>query len=441
MTDQPAQQPPQDLGAEANLLGALLHYPKSIVDVAERLQPDEFYKPGHQAIYRAVIAVHAAGNAPDPTTVGEQLTATGEFERCGGGPYLMDLYGQAMASTNLDYFAEIIAGKAAQRRLAEAATSVFQLAHRDVLADEVAALLEQARGVVDQATATYARRGDHQGDWIGDLAAARLEQYREPRPPAVPTGFPDLDAILDGGLRPGTFTVIGARPSVGKSILGEQIAIHAVRDQETGVLFASLEMTRAEVMDRAFAQLAKIELSNLTRHQLSEREWEQLRYWAAQLREVPLRVEDTPHMSMTKLRGLARDLTRHPAGCGLVVADYLQLMTSGKRPESRQIEVAEFSRQLKLLAKELNAPVIALAQLNREVEKRTTPKPNMADLRESGGIEQDADNILLLWNDPAREGERQIHVAKNRQGPVGDVSLSWSPHYARAGSLTRLHSA
>lgn len=440
MTEPTAQQPPQDVGAEASLLGALLHYPKAVVDVAERLQPDEFYRPAHQAIYRAVIAVHAAGNAPDPTTVGEQLTATGEFERCGGGPYLMDLFGQAMSAANLDYFAEIIAGKAALRRLAEAATSVFQLAHRDVLADEVGALLEDARDVVDKATTVYARRGDHQGDWIGDLADARLEQYAQPRPPAVPTGFPDLDELLDGGLRPGTFTVIGARPSVGKSIIGLQMCINAVQSQETGVLFASLEMTRSEVMDRAFAQLAKIELSNLTRHQLSSREWELLRMWSARLRDVPLRVEDTPHMSIAKLRGLARDLTRHPAGCGMIVADYLQLMTSGKRPESRQLEVAEFSRQLKLLAKELEVPVVALAQLNRDVEKRTTPKPGMADLRESGGIENDADNILLLWNDPAREGERQVFLAKNRQGPVGDVSLSWSPHYARAGSLTRLHS-
>ena len=440
MTDQSAQQPPQDLDAEASLLGALLHYPKSIIDVAERLQAEEFYKPANQAIYRAIVAVHAAGNAPDPTTVGEQLAATGELERCGGAPYLLDLYGGAISAANLDYFAEIIAGKAAQRRLAEAAISVFQLANRECLADDVAMLLERARGVVDQATTVYARRGDHQGDWIGDLAAARLEQYTEPRPPAVPTGFHDLDEILDGGLRPGTFTVIGARPSVGKSIIGLQLCINAVQSEEIGALYASLEMTRSEVMDRAFAQLAKIELSNLTRHKLSEREWEQLRYWAAQLREVPLRVEDTPHMSMAKLRGLARDLTRHKAGCGLVVADYLQLMTSGKRSESRQLEVAEFSRQLKLLAKEINAPVVALAQLNRNVEQRTTPKPNMADLRESGGIEQDADNILLLWNDPAREGERQLHVAKNRQGPVGDVSLSWSPHYARAGSLTRLHS-
>lgn len=435
------QQPPQDVDAERALLGGLMMAPKAIPYVMDRITGADFYQPRHGAIFAAVVAVHDGGQAPDPITIREQLAADGHLERCGGAPYLIELFQNAVVAANIDYFVEVVLSKAVLRRIAESGMRVYELAHREVLAEDVGALVEQARGLVDAAASRYQNRRDDGGQWIGDLAAMTLDRYTQPKPPAVSTGFPDLDDLLDGGLRPGTFTVIGARPSVGKSILGEQIALQVVQDDGQGVLFASLEMSRNEVMDRAFAQLGKIELSHLTRHELSERDWEVVRMWAVRLREVPLRVEDTPHMSMERLRGLARDLTRHPAGCGMVVADYLQLMTSGKRTESRQLEVAEFSRQLKLLAKELHCPVVALAQLNRGVDGRSTPRPILSDLRESGSIEQDADNVWFLWDDPEKPGERQLHVAKTRQGRTGDVSLSWSPHYARAGSLSHLRPA
>jgi replicative DNA helicase len=432
------QQPPQDVGAERSLLGALMMAPKAIPFVVDQLTTNDFYEPRHGAIFTAIVAVHDAGQRPDVITISERLAAGGDLERCGGAHYLYEVYQGAVTAANIDYYVEIITSKAVLRRTIETAVRIHDLAHRDVLAEDVADLLERARGMLDEITTKYRGRRDDEGEWIGDLAAATLERYSEPRPLAVSTGWPDLDELLDGGLRPGTFTVIGARPSVGKSIVGEQLALQVVQSQARGVMFASLEMSRAEVMDRAFAQLGRIELSHLTRHELTDRDWREVREWTERLKQVPLRIEDTPHMSMAKLRGLARDLTRHPAGCGLVVADYLQLMTSGKRVESRQLEVSEFSRQLKLLAKELHCPVVALAQLNRAVEARSTPRPVMSDLRESGSIEQDADNVWLLWDDPERQGERQLHVAKTRQGRTGDVSLSWSPHYARANSLTRV---
>ncbi|MGW4488424.1 replicative DNA helicase [Amycolatopsis sp. NPDC004368] len=428
-------QPPQDIGAERDLLGGLILAPKAIPYVIDKLTADDFYQPKHGAIFDAIVAVHDAGNRPDVVTIIEYLRAGKNLDRCGGGNYVYELYQGAVTAANIDYYVEIITAAAAQRRAIETAVRIHDFLQRDVLAEDVPDLLEQARGMLDEVTAKYRGRRDDEGEWIGDLAAATLARYAEPQPPAVATGFPDLDDLLDGGLRPGTFTVIGARPSVGKSILGEQIALQVVQNEDRGVLFASLEMSRAEVMDRAFAQLGGIELSHLTRHELTDYDWRKVREWTERLKQVPLRVEDTPHLSMSKLRGLARDLTRHPAGCGLVVADYLQLMTSGKRAESRQLEVSEFSRQLKLLAKELHCPVIALAQLNRAVEGRSTPRPVLSDLRESGSIEQDADNVWFLWDDPELQGERQLTVAKTRQGRTGEVRLQWSPHYARANSL------
>ncbi len=435
------KQPPQDVDAERSLLGALIMAPKVLVDVVDVLAAEDFYRPAHAAIYGAILDIVDRGDVPDPVTISERLSALGTLERCGGGTYVFELYSLAQTAANVPYFVDIITGKAALRRTAEAAVSIYDMAHGDVMAEDVAGLLEQARAAIDKATTAFERRRDDEGTFVGDLAVQTLERYAQPRPHAVPTGFADLDELLDGGLRPGTLTVIGARPSVGKSICGLQIAVNAVRSSGIGAMFASLEMPRSEVMDRVYAQLGGIELRRLTKHQLTQHDWELVRYWSGQLQDTPLRIEDTPHMSMTKLRGLARDLTRHKAGCGLVVADYLQLMTSGKRAESRQLEVAEFSRQLKVLAKELKCPVVALSQLNRSVEARSTPRPVLADLRESGAIEQDADNVLLLWDNPEREGERQLVVAKNRQGPLGDVRLSWAPYYARAGSLSHLNEA
>lgn len=443
--DDQGPQPANSLDAEMSVLGAMISSPRAVVIAMDVLQSSDFYWPKHATIFRGIIAVADAGNPVDPVTMTQHLLA--QFgseerllERIGGAPYLHTLFEKAATNAgSVEYHARIVRTKAALRRLAEAGMQLQDMARRPVEVDLLAVHLERARAIVDEATTEFVRRGDDEGVWISDLAEESLARWAEPKPPAMPTGWHDLDALLDGGLQPGTLTVIAARPSVGKSLLAVQLAVtvalNAVIDVASGVLFASLEMPRAELADRIMSQLTKVPLTNLTRHELTEDDWNRVRYWSTRLRDVPLRIEDAPHMSMAKLRGHARDLTRHKAGCGLVVADYVQLMQPADRRISREQQVSAFSRELKLLAKELHCPVVALSQLNRKVEERQTPKPVLSDLRESGAIEQDADKVFLLWDDPQKEGERQISVAKNRQGRKGDVSLAWRPWVARADSL------
>lgn len=420
--------PPSDLDAERGLLGAVMRAPKRIPEAADWLTADDFYRHAHRRIYAAILAVRDADREVDPITVAEQLGE--DLERCGGAPYLLDLY-QTGAVANVAYYAQMVAGTAVRRRLLEATSALQDMAHRDTTVDELPDLLEQARAVVDRATTSFVRRGDDDGAWIGELTEAALKRYAEATPPALPTGFADLDELLDGGLRPGTFTVLAARPGVGKSTLGlnfaVNIATNVVRSQGCGALFVSLEMSREELTDRVLAQVARVSLRNLSKHQLTEDDWEKVRLANLQLRDTPLRIENPFSLTPPKLRSLARDHVRGPAKCGIVVVDYVQLMKAGERSESRQVEVTGFSQALKLLGRELDVPVVAAAQLNREVEKRQVPRPILADLRESGSLEQDADGVIFLWDDDTRPGERQLALAKHRQGPTGDVRLVWRP--------------
>lgn len=437
-TDQ--QQPPQDLDAERAVLGAMMWSRDAIGDVVDILgEGDEFYQPAHQTIYAGIVDLHNQGVAPDPVSVGDLLRQRGQFDRVGGTRALHEMYGGVATATNAEHYAEIVAEKAARRRLLAASQRLHQLASIEAGGEELQAVFEDARATVDSATASYRNRLHDEGADIADLASAAVERYSQPEPPGLPSGWPDLDDMLNGGLRPGNLCVVGAATGVGKSVMGINWAMNvATRDDAPGVLFASLEMDRNEVIDRVFADFARVELDHLARHNLDVDEQNRVQARARELRNVPLRIEDTWHLSLARLRSLARDCARRPAGLGLVVADYLQLMTPTDRKAPRYEQVSELSRGLKHLAKELNVPVVAMAQFNREGYKRSSPKPVLADLREAA-IENDANVVILLWDDPDKPGERQVEVAKNRQGRTGHVGLSWSPRYARLRSLAPLH--
>lgn len=426
--------PPQDLDAERAVLSAMLRTTTAIDDVNGLITDEDFYKPAHQAIYRAIVAVYNEGGRPDPVVVGEKLGK--DYDRCGGAPYLFGLFEGNLPTSNADFNADLVSGKAALRRLSEAAQHINQLVFNGGKGVDIDRVLDTSRAAVDEATASYRNRGHHDGAWIGDLAEHALTRYAEPTLPGLSTGWKDVDTIFSGGLKPGQFIVIGARTGVGKSVVGINLAVEAARAGQ-GVVFASLEMDRDEITDRVIAQVASVELGALTRHALSEDEWNRVRLAAVKLRDVPLRVEDASSLSLARLRSLARDQKRHPAGLGLIVADYLQLLNGADPRVPREQQVAQFSRELKLLAKEMHVPVVALSQLNRQSEQRADKRPTKADLRESGSIEQDADIIVLLWMDPSEEhiGEIAFIVDKNRQGRTADVYLSWAPHYARARSL------
>lgn len=431
------RQPPADLAAEQSALGGMLLSRDAIPDVVAALAGgQDFYRPAHQTIYRAIIDLYERGDPADPVTVAAELHRRGELLRLGGAPYLHTLIATVPTAANAAHYAEIVAEKALLRRLVEAGTRIVQLGYHGEDADDAAAVVERARASLD-AVATTAQ-GDVQVHEVDDLAERALLRYADKAKPGLSTGCPDLDAVLAGGLRPGTLTVIGARPGVGKTAAGIGIAVHAAL-QGHGALFVSLEMTEAELMDRVIANLASVRLIHLIRHTLGDSEWSAVQKAVDRLASVPLAVVDNPTLGLTAIRSIARDRTRTAAGLSLLVIDYLSLMQPANPRADRHEQVAAMSRGLKLLAKELHVPVIALHQLNRESEKRVGKKPQLSDLRESGAVEADADNVWLLHRpdepDDPRQGEIDFIVAKNRQGPTTTVTQAWLPHFARVVSL------
>jgi replicative DNA helicase len=435
-------QPPQDLAAEQSVLGGMMLSRDAIADVVEALAgPGDFYKPAHQSVYEVILELFGRGDPADAVTVAAELHRRGDLGRLGGAPYLHSLIAAVPTASNADYYAELVADKAILRRLVQAGTRITQLGYHGNETGDVADVVERARASLDE-VALVARGGTRAAE-IDDLAAAALTRYANPAPAGVPTGCPDLDGILGGGLRPGTLTVIGARPATGKTVVGMCLALNAAQ-RGHGALFVSLEMTEAELTDRVLANLGSIRLGHLITHKLSDRDWEAVQSAVDRLHGMPLAIVDNPHMGLVGIRSLARDRLRTPRGLGLLVVDYLSLMLPADPKAPRHEQVAAMSRGLKLLAKELHVPVVALHQLNRNPEGRQDRRPSMSDLRESGAVEQDADNVWLLHRpepgDP-REGEIDFIIAKNRQGATGVVTQLWAPQYARVSSFARTEDA
>lgn len=420
--------PPWDERAEQSALGATMLSSRALADIVETLQPEDFYKPHHQVIYRAVLRLEQAGQPVDPVTLGSELERHNELERVGGAPFLHTLMSACPTAANAPYYADRVLEQATRRGLLQASQRIAQLAcNSTASADE---FVEDARQTLDQVTTRS--RTDAPVHDLDDLAANALARYAAPEPPSLSTGDAQLDGLL-GGLRPGTLTVIGARPGVGKSVLGINIATHAASRGE-GALLVSLEMPETEVTDRVLANIASVELDRITKHRLSPNCWGRLRDASVTMKGWPLRVVDQANLSLAGIRSVARDHVRTPRGLGVLVVDYLQLIRPADPRAPREQQVASFSRGLKLLAKELGLPVVALAQVNRGSEQRSDRRPVLADLRESGSIEADADAVLLLHHDPEHPGEIETTAAKNRHGRIGTVHLAWSPHYARAGA-------
>lgn len=425
--------PPQDVIAEQSVLGGMLLSKDAISDVVEILRERDFYRPAHELIYDAIIDLYGRGEPADPVTVSAELTKRGDLVRAGGAPYLHTLISSVPTAANAGYYAKIIRERAIMRRLVEAGTKIVQLGYTDE--GEVDDAVDQAQAEVF--AVTERREAD---DYI-QLSQLMPEAYDEIEKIAagvigqgVKTGFKDLDALTNG-FHPGNMIVLAARPAVGKSTLGLDIARYAsIHKGETSVIF-SLEMSRSEITMRMLSAEARVPLNNIRSGQLSEEEWSRMARRMGEISQAPMFIDDSPNLSLMEIRAKSRRLKqRH--NLKLIVIDYLQLMTSGKRVENRQQEVSEFSRQLKLLAKELNVPVVAISQLNRSPEQRSDKKPLLSDLRESGSIEQDADVVILLhredlYDSQNRSGEADLIVAKHRNGPTRTITVSAQLHFAR----------
>ena len=431
--------PPQDLVAEQCVLGAMLLSKDAIADVVEVLRPGDFYRPAHQTVYDTVLDLYGRGEPADPVTLAAELTRDGTLAKIGGAPYLHTLIASVPTAANAAYYADIVRERAILRRLVEAGTKVVQLGYGaaggmggDV--DEVVDRAQQAvYDVTERRTSDdYFRLEDvlqQAFDEIEAMGSRGSELY------GVSTGFRELDELTNG-LHAGQLIVVAGRPAMGKSTIGlDFLRAASIKHQMTSVLF-SLEMGRSEITMRLLAAEAQIWLSNLRTGKMTDADWNRLARRMGEIAQAPLFIDDSPNLSMMEIRAKARRLKqRHELR--LVVVDYLQLMTSPKRVENRQQEVAEMSRSLKLLAKELEVPVVAISQLNRGAEQRQDKRPQMSDLRESGAIEQDADMVILLHREDAyekespRAGEADLIVAKHRNGPTKDVIVASQLHYSR----------
>ena len=372
--------PPQDLIAEQSVLGAMMLSKDAIADVIEVIRERDFYRPAHELIFDAILDLYGRGEPADAITVSAELTKRGDIARAGGAPYLHTLISSVPTAANGGYYAKIILEHAIMRRLIEAGTKIVQLGYN--AEGEVDDAVDQAQAEVYAVTERRSSEDYVQLSTILPQALDEIEAIAKGGGiEGVKTGFRDLD-LLTHGLHPGNMIVLAARPAVGKSTLGLDIASYAsIHENKTSVIF-SLEMSKSEITMRMLSAEARVGLNSIRSGQLSDDDWAKLARRMGEISDAPLFIDDSPNLSMMEIRAKARRLKqRH--NLQLVVIDYLQLMTSGKRVENRQQEVSEFSRQLKLMAKELDVPVIAISQLNRGPEQRTNKVPMLSDLRES----------------------------------------------------------
>lgn len=430
---------PHDDVAEQSVLGGMLLSKDAIADVVESLRASDFYKPAHETIYEAILSLYGHGSPADAITVADELKKRGELTRVGGASYIHTLIASVPTAANAQYYAEIVKEHAIMRRLIEAGTKIAQLGYANET--EVDTLVDQAQAEIYAVT-----DGNAKEDYVS-FSEALEETINEidansNRPDGVygvPTDFIEFDE-LTGGLHGGQMIVIAARPGVGKSTLALDIARSAAIHHQMTTVFFSLEMSRTELAMRVLSAEGKIPMSELKKGDLDTEGWTNLATLQGRIDSAPLFIDDSPNMTLMEIRAKCRRLKQRN-DLKLVVLDYLQLMSSGKKVESRQQEVSEFSRSLKLLAKELDVPVIALSQLNRGSEQRTDKRPMVSDLRESGSIEQDADMVILLHREDMynpeseRVGEADMIIAKHRGGPTRTIPLAFSGKYSRFNNM------
>ncbi len=433
------RQPPQDLPAEQSVLGGMLLSKDAIADVAEVLTSRDFYKPAHTLVYDAILDLYSRGEPADPITVSAELERNGTLPRAGGAVYLHHLTATVPTAANAGYYAQIVSEKSILRKLVEAGTKIVQLGYggEEGSGGDVDEIVDRAQAEIYEVTE---RRTTEDYVILEELLQPTMDeidaiQTRGGMSSGVPTGFTDLDALTNG-FHPGQMIIIAARPGVGKSTLALDIARNASVKHGMTSAFFSLEMSKTEITMRLLSAEAQIKLSQMRSGSMSEQDWQKIVRRMSEISDAPMFIDDSPNMTMMEIRAKARRLKQRN-NLKLIVLDYLQLMSSGKKVESRQQEVSEFSRQMKLLAKELEVPVIAISQLNRGPEQRTDKRPLLSDLRESGSLEQDADMVILVHRpdiheaDDPRAGEADLIVAKHRNGQTMTIAVAHQLHYSR----------
>ncbi len=434
--------PPQDLQAEESLLGAMLLSRDAISSAVELCKADDFYRPAHSHIFEAICSLYAQGEPADPVTVADELKRADMLDSAGGPGNLVALQANTPAIANAARYAKIVEEHALLRRLIGVASEIAEMGYS--LPDDVVATLDRAEAMVFD---IVERRVTDTLKPLRELLAASLDHLealynRGDAITGVPTGYADLDERLSG-LQPNALVIVGARPSMGKTAFALGMASHAAIEKREPVLFFSLEMSHLELTQRLLCSEARVDSARMRNGKLHESDWPKVVNAIGKLGEAPLFIDDNPNLTVMEIRAKARRL-KSREGLGLIIVDYLQLMSGHGSSENRQVEVSEISRGLKILARELSVPVVALSQLSRGLEARADKRPVLADLRESGSLEQDADVVMFIYRDEVYNNESQdkgvaeIIVAKHRNGPTGTEKLAFLDHFTRFANMARV---
>ena len=440
--------PPKAEEAEASILGAMLLDPNAIPKVLEYLDESCFYSTAHKKVFRAIITLFEKNVAADVITVAEELKKTKDFESIGGTDFLAGLVENVFSTANVEEYAKLVLEKATQRRLIQAASKIMEESYKsESPADE---LLDRAEQLIFEIKEEKLRPGFSSLRDLLKPTVKEIEELHQRKREKLITGIETGFYILDertSGLQPGEFIIIAGRPSMGKTSLALNIAVNAALRENIPVAFFSLEMSKELLVQRLISSEAKISLRDLRRGKLTQRDWVRLTTALGPLYQIQLYIDDSPAMPVLELRAKARRL-KAEVPLGLIIIDYIQLLrppTTTRRQMSKQEEMSEISRALKALAKELHLPIVALSQLSRLPERRDPkhPRPQLADLRDSGSLEQDADLVLLIYRDEfyhpdtsEAEGKAEINIAKQRNGPIGKFELAFLKEYMRFENLT-----
>jgi replicative DNA helicase len=412
------------LEAEKAVLGAAMMEPRVIEEV--NLRPDDFYQPAHEQLWALIVAEHRSGRPVTPLALTQHLVPRPIPGI--GAAYLHECVEASPAAAAAEYYAGVITGLARIRRMADVGRRLLQESATAAW-DAADTVLDQARAVLDE---TVAESTGVKVRTFAQALEAAINEWESPKERGFPTGWSDLDRKLNGGWRPGQLTVIGARPAVGKSVIASCAAVAAAG---YGVGFFSLEMSETEVVGRMAAAAQGIKLSNISAGELTDGDWQKLARLAHRSQQWPVYIEDRSRLTMAQIAATVRTWRRR-GPLPLVIIDYSQLVTPADRSESRERQVSRILEDCKHLAKEFNTHVLALAQVNRGSTQRENKRPTEADLRESGGIEAHADNIILLHRDEKEfPDEIELIVAKNRHGETGTIRLVWRPSFASANSM------
>ncbi len=442
MADDSARKlPPHSTEAEESVIGGVLLDNTALDRALEILIPEDFYREVHRKIMRAILSLSERHEPVDLVTLADALRSRNELQDVGGAAYLAELAERVPTAANVGYYARIVKDRAILRTLMQTTTEIASRCYEPQA--DVEKFLDEAEHSIFEISErktrpSFARLRDIV---IESMKAVEQLYERKELVTGVPTGYVDLDKKT-AGLQPGDLVIIAGRPSMGKTALALNIAQHAAMEAGTGTAVFSLEMSKEQLVFRLLCSEARVDQSKVRAGYAGERDYPKLAIAAERLSEAPIYIDDTPALSVLELRAKARRLKRErEANLGLVIVDYLQLMR-GSSTESREQEISSISRSLKALAKEISVPVIALSQLNRQVEQRADKKPVMADLRESGAIEQDADVIMFLYRayvyDPKNADERdaEVIISKQRNGPIGSVPLTFFAEYTRFENRT-----